>query len=200
VFFYLQGTAAHSEPGLTVVDCGGVGFACATSLQTLSRVKVGEAVKLYTHVNVREDAIDIYGFLDTGERDCFRMLTAISGVGPKAALSILGVNTPERLALSVLAADERALTQAPGVGKKLAQRIILELKDKLGKASLPSDAAANAQGLPLDGSVYGEVAAALAVLGYSAAETGQALRGLDLEMFNVEQAIRAALKNLMPKL
>lgn len=199
MFYYLHGKVTHREPGLTVIDCGGVGYVCQISLQTLGKLQMGEVVKLYTRVNIREDAYDIFGFYDTSERDCFKMLTSISGVGPKAALSILGVNTPERLALSVLGSDEKALTQAPGIGKKLAQRIILELKDKMGKADLQSASGQAMQVLSLDTGILGEATAALGVLGYSAAEAGMALKGVDTDGMIVEQLIKIALKNLMPK-
>ncbi|MCL2084567.1 MAG: Holliday junction branch migration protein RuvA, partial [Oscillospiraceae bacterium] len=133
MFYYLSGTVAHTEANLAVIDAGGVGYACNTSLQTLSRVKTGERTKLYTYVHVREDILDVYGFYDMQELNCFKLLLGISGVGPKAALSLLSATTPERLSLAVLSGDEKALTVAAGVGKKLAQRIMLELKDKMSR-------------------------------------------------------------------
>ena len=196
MFYYISGAAAHIAPNLIVVDAGGVGYACYSSLQTISRVKAGESVKLYTHVNVREDAFDIYGFYDTQELHCFRLLIGISGVGPKAALSILSVTTPERLSLAVISGDERALTAASGIGKKLAQRIVLELKDKMGReltAIAPDGGAAAVPG----GGKLNEAAAALVVLGYSQSEAAAALNGLDSEGSSVEDLIRHALKRMM---
>lgn len=197
MFYYLSGTAAHTAPNLVVVDVGGAGYACYSSLQTISRVKTGEAIKLYTHVNVREDAFDIYGFHDTQELNCFRLLLGISGVGPKAALSILSVTTPERLSLAVISGDDKVLTAASGIGKKLAQRIILELKDKMGKemsAGLPG-------GSPMAAVQFGgklnEAAAALVVLGYSQSEAAAALNGLDPETLSLEDIIKQALKRMM---
>ena len=200
MFHYLKGTVAHREPGLTVIDCGGVGFACHTSLQTTARVKMGEVFLLYTHVVIREDAFDIYAFHDTSERDCFRLLTGITGVGPKVALSILSENTPERLALGILGGDENVLTSASGVGKKLAQRIILELKDKFGSVSSMADTGGFVEASAPAVGLLGEAQAALMVLGYSAAEAGMALRGIAVDGMTVEQVIKQALKNTMSKI
>ena len=134
MFYYLKGTAAHLGPNLAVIDCGGVGYACRTTSYTLSALQAGQPAKLYTHLSVREDGVDLYGFASENERSCFQMLIAVSGVGPKAALSILSATTPEGLATAIITGNEKALMVAPGIGKKTAQRIILELKDKLGMA------------------------------------------------------------------
>ena len=136
VFFYLNGTVAHIEPYLAVIDCGGVGYACRTTNHTISKLTMGKVGKLYTHLNVREDVFELYGFASESELGCFRMLIGVSGVGPKAALAILSSNTPEGLAMAIVSGNEKALTSAPGIGKKIAQRIILELKDKLAKGQL----------------------------------------------------------------
>ena len=133
MFYYLNGTVAHKEPYLAVIDCGGVGYACRTTAYTLSALNIGDKAKLYTHVNVKEDAFDIYGFATTEELHLFQQLIGVSGVGPKAGLAILSANTPANLAMSIITGDEKALTSAPGIGKKIAQRVILELKDKLAK-------------------------------------------------------------------
>ena len=132
MFYYLNGTVAHIEPYLVVIDCGGVGYACRTTSYTLSALKKGEKGKVFTHLNVREDAMELYGFATQEELNLFQQLISVSGVGPKAALSILSSNTPANLALSIITGDEKALTCAQGIGKKIAQRVILELKDKLG--------------------------------------------------------------------
>ena len=133
MFYYVNGTVAETGPNLAVIDCGGVGYACATTNYTLSQLKKGERAKLYTHLHVREDIFELYGFSSQAELNSFRMLIGVSGVGPKAALSVLSAATPQNLALSIVTGDEKALTAAPGIGKKIAQRIILELKDKLAK-------------------------------------------------------------------
>lgn len=198
MFYYLNGTVAHKEPYLAVIDCGGVGYACRTTTYTLSSLNIGEKAKLFTHVNVKEDAIDIYGFSTTEELHLFQQLIGVSGVGPKAGLAILSSSTPANLAMSIITGDERALTNAPGVGKKIAQRVILELKDKLTKAqpemNMEQYGGTGVTVLPENKS--GEAAAALAVLGYSRDEIAMALRGVDMEGQPLEQIIRAALRNL----
>ena len=130
MFYYVNGTVAEIETGLAVIDCSGVGYACATTNYTLSQLKKGERAKLYTYLNVREDAMEMFGFASQSELRSFKMLIGVSGVGPKAALSILSSTTPQQLSMAVVMGDEKALTAAPGIGKKIAQRIILELKDK----------------------------------------------------------------------
>ena len=199
MFSYLAGTVAEILPGLAVIDCGGVGYACLTTNHTLSQLRKGERSKLYTYLNVGESVFDLYGFTSSKELESFRMLLGVSGVGPKAALAILSACTPEALALAVVSGDEKALTAAPGVGKKIAQRIILELKDKLARESA-------ATGLDFSGgsagkataftSKAGEAAAALAVLGYSAQEAAAALKGLDTDALSLEELIRQALKRM----
>ncbi|MCI8537565.1 MAG: Holliday junction branch migration protein RuvA [Oscillospiraceae bacterium] len=200
MFYYLNGTVAHIEAYLAVIDCGGVGYACRTTNTTLSALKKGEKGKLFTHLNVREDAFELYGFATQEELTLFRHLIGVSGVGPKAALAILSSGTPSNLALSIITGDERMLTSAPGVGKKIAQRIILELKDKLAKG----------QTLTSGGETYGgtgvtvipenkasEACAALAVLGYSQAEINLALKGIDLDGMPLEEIIKQALKKMV---
>lgn len=139
MLYYVNGTVAHIGPHLAVIDCGGVGYACRTTNYTIAHLQRGQAAKLYTYLNVREDAVDLYGFFSENELNCFQMLTSVSGVGPKAALSILSSTTPEGLAMGIITEDEKSLTAAPGIGKKIAQRIILELKDKLAKGQLETD-------------------------------------------------------------
>ena len=136
MFYYLNGTVAHKEANLAVIDCGGVGYACRTTTNTLSLLNLGEKAKLYTYLNTKEDAFDLYGFSTAEELNLFRLLIGVSGVGPKAGLAILSSNTPANLAMSIITGDERALTCAPGVGKKIAQRVILELKDKLANGQV----------------------------------------------------------------
>lgn len=201
MFYYLNGTVAHKEPYLAVIDCGGVGYACRTTAYTLSALNLGEKAKLYTHVHVKEDAFDIYGFSTTEELHLFRMLTSVSGVGPKAGLSILSSNSPANLAMSIITGDEKALTSAPGVGKKIAQRVILELKDKLAKGqSVVTGERIQGGGVTvIPENKSSEAAAALAVLGYSREEVAEALRGVDMENQTLEQIIRTALRGMAAK-
>ena len=200
MYYYLSGTVAHIEPFLAVIDCGGVGYACRTTSFTLSRIKTGEQAKLYTYLSVREDAMDLYGFSSQEERRLFQLLTSVSGVGPKAALAILSSSTPENLALSIITGDEKALTAAQGVGKKIAQRVILELKDKLAKGQSISAAGENISGpavTVIPQNKLSEASAALAVLGYSQGEINTALKGIDIDAQPLEQIIRLALKNMV---
>ena len=198
MFYYLNGVVAEMEANLAVIDCGGVGYACATTNYTLSQLKKGERAKLYTYMNVREDAVELFGFATQSELHSFKLLLGVSGVGPKAALSILAANTPANLAMAVVMGDEKALTAAPGIGKKIAQRIILELKDKLAKEQ-PSFSGDTGAILPVavpDDKVR-EAGAALAVLGYSASEVAAALKGIDMDALPLEEIIRQALKRMV---
>lgn len=200
MFYYLNGTVAHIAPHLAVIDCGGVGYACHTTNVTLGALTVGKPGKLYTYLNVREDAMELYGFATEEELNCFKMLIGISGVGPKAALSILSATSPDKLALAIITGDEKALTVAPGIGKKIAQRIILELKDKLSKGQLETMAGENYGGTGvtlIPENKVSEASAALAVLGYSQSEIGVALKGIDLDTLTLEQIIKEALKKMM---
>ena len=199
MFYYLDGTVAEILPGLAVIDCGGVGYACLTTNHTLSQIRKGERSKLYTYLNVGESVFDLYGFASSKELESFRMLLGVSGVGPKAALAILSACTPEALALAVVSGDEKALTAAPGVGKKIAQRVILELKDKLARESAATGldfSGGNAGKATAFTSKAGEAADALAVLGYSAQEAAAALKGLDTDALSLEELIRQALKRM----
>ena len=200
MFYYVQGQTAHLSPYLAVIDCGGVGYACRTTNHTLARLKKGEQAKLFTYLNVREGVFDLYGFATEEERNCFELLIGVSGVGPKAALSILSSSTPEALAMSIITGDEKALTVAPGIGKKIAQRVILELKDKLAKGQLtaPGGESYGGTGVTvIPENKASEAAAALAVLGYSQAEIGAALKGIDLDSLKLEEVIKQALKKMV---
>ncbi len=198
MFHHIKGTVFHVDPSRVVLDNGGVGYSINTSFFSASSVKKGEEALFYTYLHVREDAMELYGFATEEELSCYKMLTSISGVGPKAALAILSVVTPEKLALCVISEDEKALTKAPGVGKKLAQRIILELKDKLAKSQLSVSGTSGVE-LPspeVNMGSAGEALAALTVLGYGRAEAAEALKGLD-ESLPVEELVRQCLKKLM---
>ena len=200
MYYYVSGEVAHVEPYLSVIDCGGVGYACRTTAFTLSQIKKGDKAKLFTYLSVREDAMDLYGFASSEELKLFQQLISVSGVGPKAALSILSAGTPANLALAIITGDEKSLTAAAGVGKKLAQRIILELKDKLAKGQTVSAAGESVAGPAvtiIPQNKLSEASAALAVLGYSQAEINVALKGIDIDNQSLEQIIRLALKNMM---
>ena len=200
MFYYVSGTVAHVEQYLAVIDCGGVGYACATTNYTLSQLKKGERAKLYTYLNVREDAMELFGFASQSELRSFKLLIGVSGVGPKAALSILSATTPQQLAMAVVMGDEKALTAAQGVGKKIAQRIILELKDKMAKETAGGLDFSGGKGAPAPAmftSKATEAAAALAVLGYSTQEVQMALKGVDVENLSLEEIIRQSLKKMV---
>ena len=200
MFYYVKGKAAHLAPNLAVIDCGGVGYACRTTSYTLSALQVGQEAKLYTYLNVREDAMELYGFATENERNCFQMLIGVSGVGPKAALSILSATTPEGLATAIITGNEKALMVAQGIGKKIAQRVILELKDKLAKGQTINAAGESYGGTGvtiIPENKLSEASAALAVLGYTQGEINIALKGIDLDSLTLEQIIKAALKKLM---
>ena len=198
MFHYLEGMVAMIGQNFAVVDIAGAGYACMVTANTLSKLETGKKARLYTYCYIREDAFDIYGFFDTSEKRCFEQLLSVSGIGPKAALAILSSVTPESLAMAIISDDETTLTLAPGVGKKLAQRIILELKDKVGKeaAALKSSGYVQPRGeAGLPGAKQRDAAAALAVLGYSQGEISAALRGIDLDTLSVEEIIREVLKS-----
>ena len=200
MFYYLNGTLAHIGPNLAVIDCGGVGYACKTTSYTLAALKRGEKAKLYTYLHVREEIFELYGFSSENELNCFQMLIGVSGVGPKAALAILSSVSPERLATAIITGDEKALTGAPGVGKKIAQRVILELKDKLAKGQLTTAAGESFVGsgvTVIPENKASEASAALAVLGYGPAEINEALKGIQLDELSLEAIIKQALKKMV---
>jgi len=202
MFYYLDGTVTEIGQNLAVIDVNGVGYGCKVTTTTLSLFEKGKKVRLFTYCYIREDAFDVYGFIDLSEKRCFEHLLSVSGVGPKAALSILSSVTPESLALAVINDDDAALTIAQGVGKKLAQRIILELKDKVDKQTgesirITSRGKAGAEahaGKNSPGQKQHDAAAALAVLGYSPGEISAAMRGIDIDSLSVVEIIRTVLK------
>lgn len=197
MFYYLEGTIAEIEPNMAVVDISGVGFRCNTTVNTISKLETGKKHRLYTYCNIKEDAFDIYGFADTNERRCFELLIGVSGVGPRAALSILSSVTPENLAMAIINENDKILSSAPGVGKRIAQRIILELKDKIAKEA-PAVATAGSAvkvGANLPGGRVNDASAALTVLGYTPAEITAALRKIDTENLTTEEIIKEVLKS-----
>lgn len=198
MIYSLNGTLIYTDVNTAVVECGGVGFKCLSTLNTLRKLpQIGNKVFLYTHMNVREDAMDLYGFADTEELKCFKLLISVSGVGPKAALAILSELTPEKLAFCVSTGDSKSITRAQGVGPKTAQRVVLELKDKLkmnvtettdtnfDSGTISSTAAGNA----------GEAVSALVMLGYSQTEASKEVSKLPQDM-SVEEMIKQSLRRL----
>ena len=200
MFYYLEGVVAEIQPFLAVIDCGGVGYGCKTTNNTLAALKKGQKGKLYTYLNVGEGILELYGFATQNELNSFKLLLGVSGVGPKAALAILSVGTPETLAMAIVTGDEKALTAAPGIGKKIAQRIILELKDKMAKETASGLDFTGGKGVPA-AAVFSnkatEAAQALAVLGYSSQEVSIALKGVDVENLPLEEIIRQSLKKMV---
>ena len=197
MFYHIEGIVSEIGPNLAVIDCCGIGFALNTTLNTLSTIKTGEKCKLYVSEAVKEDAFDLYGFSTKSERRCFEMLTSVSGIGPKAALSILSSNTPEGLALAVMNNNEKALTVAPGIGKKIAQRVILELKDKIGQETGAAEIPMPAVVPGAESGAVNDAVTALSVLGYSSSEIAPLLKKLDLSSMTTEQIIKAVLKSMV---
>lgn len=197
MFHHIEGTVSELGQNLAVIDCAGIGFALNTSLNTLSYLKTGQKAKLYVSESVKEDAFDLYGFYSKSERRCFEMLVSVSGIGPKVALSILSANTPEGLALAVMNNNEKALTVAPGIGKKIAQRVILELKDKISKEQGEIEMVSPAVVAAGESSTVNDAVTALTVLGYSSADVAVALKKISVESLSTEQIIKAVLKQMV---
>lgn len=195
MFYSVSGILIHAEPNLAVVECGGVGFKCFTSMNTQrSLPQIGEKVRLFTYLSVREDALDLFGFYTMTELNCFKMLTSVSGVGAKVGVSILSELSPEQVALAVASGDSKALSRASGVGPKLAQRIALELKDKVKKMGVATASAGEVLVNPAMGNAAGAVSA-LAVLGWSPTEAAQIVGRFDSSL-PVEELIRLSLKSM----
>jgi len=183
---------------LAVIDCGGVGYGCRVTAYTAAQLKLNQTAKLYITESIREDAFDLYGFSSREEQKCYELLTSVNGVGPKAALAILSAG-PQNFTLAVMTGDEKLLTAAQGVGKKLAQRIILELKDKMGGANTEIDFSAGpAAAAPAAGNNVGLATAALQELGYSPSEVAAALKGADPKA-STEELVRFALRAMVMK-
>ncbi len=194
MIYSVKGELIHTEVGLAVVECGGVGYACRTSRQTLNSIKTGSEVKLFTYLHVSENSLDLFGFSDTMELSCFRQLISVSGIGPKAALSVLSEISPSKLALCITTGDAKTLTKCPGIGLKTAQRIVLELKDKVAKEQHVT--ASDFASMPaVGGGNVGEALSALEVLGFAPAQAAAAIAGASPEA-SVEELIKFALKNL----
>lgn len=196
MIYSVRGKLIHTENELAVVECGGVGYACKTSASTLQKIAGQEEVTLYTYLAVREDSAELFGFATQEELKCFKMLITVSGVGPKAAISILSGNTPSQFALAVATGDSKSLTRSKGVGAKTAQRIVLELKDKVAKEQTISlRGNQTAQSVIPQGGTADEAVTALVVLGYTEGEAVSAVSKLDPAL-PVEELIKKALLGL----
>lgn len=198
MFYSITGRVVHRDTQSVALETGGVAFQCSTTLSTLKTIgEKGSTATLYTYLNVREDALDLFGFATEQELECFKLLISVSGVGPKAALSILSELTPDKLALCLATGDSKSITRAQGVGPKLAQRVVLELKDKLAKGlELPADSPEiQAAGLAAADGNAAEAVSALTMLGYSQSEAAVAVSKLDGAL-PVEELIKQALKQL----
>ena len=200
MFYSLTGNIIMLDASSVALECGGVGFKCNASLNTLKKVgTVGSRTTLFTHLAVREDALELFGFADTQELDCFRLLIGISGVGPKAALSVLSEMTPDKLALAVSSGDSKAVTKAQGVGPKIAQRIVLELKGKLSAMAPADDDGFDASAAIEASDNTTEAVSALQFLGYSRYEAAKAVANFDKNL-SVEELIKKALAVLSKNL
>ena len=198
MIYSVTGNVVDFDTNAVFVDVNGVAFRCMTTLTTSQKcASMGMKVTLYTYLNVREDAMELFGFYDKTEMDCFKMLITVNGVGPKMGLAILSELTPDKIALSIAAGDHKALTKANGVGPKLAQRICMELKDKVGKTmgNVDSSIDLTAVSSTLSNSNTAEAVAALEMLGYSQSDASVAVSKIDSSL-SVEDIIKQALKML----
>ena len=200
MLYYVSGKVAVLEPGLAVIDCGGVGYGCRVTAYTAGQLKLNQNAKLYITESIREDAFDLYGFSSREEQRCYELLTSVNGVGPKAAMAILSAGGPQNFTLAVMTGDEKMLTAAQGIGKKIAQRIILELKDKIGGGGMELDFSAGSAAVApaQQGSSAALAHAALQELGYSPAEISAALKGVDPNA-STEEMVRHALRAMVMK-
>lgn len=195
MYYYIKGTLVQKGDNYLVVDANGVGYMIYTSLTSIAEVgETGRNVTMYTYLHVREDVMDLYGFATVEEKNMFMNLISVSGVGPKAALAILSVTTPAKFAVAVVTNDVKTITKASGVGPKMAQRVILELKDKLKTEDLDIDMDEDIGEIPSDN--RSEAISALIVLGYSPNDAQKAVKGIDGTL-SVEEIIKKALSSLM---
>lgn len=197
MYYYISGKIAKLDANYAVIDACGVGYLIFISSTTLGKLASLTEAKLFTHYVVREDAQELYGFYDESELSTFRLLISVSGVGPKAALAILSVLTPEKLALAVAAGDTKSISAAQGVGKKIAERVVLELKDKLAGGITIDARTSSVADTPVFTDNSTEAVNALAVLGYSRADAMRAVGSVDKSVVAIEDIIREALKRLM---
>lgn len=200
MLYSVRGILIHIEPNFAVVECNGVGYKCQTTINTQRNIKLNTEVTLYTYMNVREDAVELFGFSSLAELNAFKILIGVSGVGPKAGLAILSVLSPEQLTMAIASNDIKTITRANGVGNKLAQRVILELKDKIkGFASTEnSETSYNSGAETYSFENTSKAIEALSVLGYSSTDVSPILSQLDSSL-PVEQLISETLKRMGKK-
>ena len=199
MLYYVSGPVTILEPGMAVIDCAGVGYGCRITAYTAGQLKLNQNARLYITESIREDAFDLYGFISREEQRCYELLTSVNGVGPKAAMSILSAGGPQNFTLAVMTGDEKMLTAAQGIGKKIAQRIILELKDKIGGGAMELDFSGPTVSAPVQqGNNASLATAALQELGYSPAEISAALKGVD-PTASTEEMVRYALRAMVMK-
>lgn len=201
MLYNVKGTLTVSDVNFIVIECGGVGFKCFTTLNTIKNIgKIGDEVNAYTYLAVREDAMDLYGFSSLAELDAFKLLITVSGIGPKAAVAILSELTPDRLALCIASGDAKSITKAQGVGKKTAERVVLELKDKMGSIAVGT-AADTVSSISAVGesSNTSEAVEALVALGYSQSDAAVVVGSMDKSL-SVDDMIRLGLKQLAKNL
>ena len=198
MFYYVKGELVMTDPQSAVVDCGGVGYKLTVSMNTLSHLtQTGKTVCLYTHFSVREDAVELFGFYDTEELSAFRLLISVSGVGPKAAMAILSLLSPEKFAVVVSSGDTKTLAKAQGIGARTAARIVLELKDKVSAAATADGGEEDVSVTDLGG-IRDDALEALMVLGYQRQAAQKALAGCKGD--TLEELMRAALKKIGSKM
>ena len=199
MIYYVSGPVTVLEPGLAVIDCGGVGYGCRITAYTAAQLKLNQSTRLYVTESIREDAHDLYGFISKEEQRCYELLTSVNGVGPKAAMAILSSGGPQNFTLAVMTGDEKMLTAAQGIGKKIAQRIILELKDKLGGSSMELDFSGGPAPItPVASGNKMMAHAALQELGYTPIEIRAALKDVDSSL-PTEEMVRHALRAMVMK-
>ena len=201
MIYNLNGTLTVCDVNFIVVECGGVGFKCYTTLNTVKTIgKAGDSVNVYTHLAVREDAMDLYAFASVAELDAFKLLISVSGVGPKAAVAVLSELTPDRLAICIASGDVKSITKAQGVGKKIAERIVLELKDKMGAIAVGDTATVVSSLADVnESSNTAEAVEALVALGYSQSDASVIIGSMDKSL-SVDEMIRLGLKQLAKNL
>ncbi len=201
MIYNVKGTLTYADPNFAVVECGGVGFKCFVSMTTLRQLpSVGKEVNLFTYMAVREDAIDLFGFFELGEMEAFKLLITVSGVGPKAAMAILSVLPPDRLSIAVSSGDVRSIQQANGVGKKTAERVVLELKDKMvGIGGSTASAAVSSIQSVASSSNASEAVEVLVSLGFERSDAATVIGAMDKSL-SVDDMIREGLKKLSSQL
>ena len=200
MIYYVSGPVTILEPGMAVIDCAGVGYGCRITAYTAAQLKLNQQARLYITESIREDAFDLYGFISKEEQRCYELLTSVNGVGPKAAMAILSAGGPQNFTLAVMTGNEKMLTAAQGIGKKIAQRIILELKDKLGGSSAELDFSAGPADVASAQHSGNKLMAhaALQELGYTPLEIRAALKDVDSSL-STEEMVRHALRAMVMK-